>query len=288
VKDLYYYFLFVFVAIFPKLEWLWEGPSAYVPGIDGRKIFDQLTASGFRGPSNFYAELAVPATTDALRALCLCIAVLAAMGMLFNRFFRDARLPAAVVKGLYALAFVTLCAAPLALRSRLEPEAYAASLPLRATLSTAPRPSSAPSSETISPGLTVNYECSFGACGLRAGHGCSAYPNEPFFDKVMLRRDEQRGWWVFDTGVAQLVFRDGDFACVMPQYVHVMSSVRPSTGMYVLAVTLLAGATVMLFASRRASRRKESRSARFRDFAVILLSAWALYPLLPALLTSLS
>jgi hypothetical protein len=41
----------------------------------------------------------------------------------------------------------------------------------------------------------------------------------------------------------------------------------------------------MLVSRRKALRRKDSRGARTREFGVLVLSAWALYPLLPALLT---
>jgi hypothetical protein len=283
--SLFHFFLGVLGVVLPISGWLWDGPSAYVPGIDGSKIFDPLTPLGFRGPTNFYAELSVPAAVDWIRAVCFAVALAAAVALVVNRFFREVRLPAVVGKGLYALALVTVFSSWFALRSRPAPEAYAALLPSRATLSTAKRPDSAPSSETVAPGLTLNYECMYGACGIRAGRGCSVYPNEPAFDRVTLRRDEQRGWWVFDAGHAQLVFRDGDLACVMPQYVHVMSSVRPSRGTYQLAFALIVAATLMLLAARRASARKDSRGVRSREFGVILLSAWALYPMLPALLT---
>ncbi len=184
--------------MFRLWAWLWDGPSAYVPGIDGRKIFDPLTASGFHGPTNSYAELAVPVAPDVIRTV---------------------------------------------------------------------------------------YECLYGACGIRAGQGCSIYPNEPAFERVTLRRDDQRGWWVFDAGHAQVVFRDGDQECVMPQYVHVLGAVRPSTGTYQLAFVLLGAASWMLFSRRRATARGDARAVRLRGLGVILLSAWALYPLLPALLT---
>jgi hypothetical protein len=42
----------------------------------------------------------------------------------------------------------------------------------------------------------------------------------------------------------------------------------------------------MLLAARRASARKDGRGVRSREFGVILLSVWALYPMLPALLTA--
>jgi hypothetical protein len=282
---LFHFLIGVLGVVIPLSDWLWNGPSAYVPGIDGRKIFDPLTPTGFRGPTNSYAELSVPVATDVIRSVCLAVALVAAAALLSNRFFRELRLPALVAKGFYALAVVTAVASWFALRTRPEPETYAASLPERATLSTSVRPSSAPSSETVVPGLTLNYECMYGACGISAGQGCSIYPNEPAFDRVTLRRDEQRGWWVFDAGHAQLVFRDGDHECVTPQYVHVMSSVRPSRGTYQLAFALLVAATLMLVAGRRASAGKESRGVRSREFGVMLLSAWALYPMLPALLT---
>jgi hypothetical protein len=48
---------------------------------------------------------------------------------------------------------------------------------------------------------------------------------------------------------------------------------------------LIVAATLMLLAARRASARKDSRGVRSREFGVLLLSAWALYPMLPALLT---
>lgn len=282
---LFHFILGVLGVVLPLWGWLWDGPSAYVPGIEGRKIFDPLTPTGFRGPTNSYAELSVPVATDVIRTLCLAVALVAAAALLSNRFFREVRLPDVVAKGFYALALVTAFASWFALRTRPEPETYAASLPSRATLSTAMRPSSAPSSETVAPGLTLNFECMYEACRISAGQGCSIYPNEPAFERVTLRRDEQRGWWVFDAGHAQLVFRDGDHACVMPQYVHVMSSVRPSRGTYQLAFALIIAATLMLVAGRRASARKDSRGVRSREFGMILLSAWALYPMLPALLT---
>ena len=281
-----FYFVVAVLGLVGTLSgWLWSGPSAYVGGLDGRKIFDPLTPTGFRGPTNVYAELSVPAVADSLRAVCLGVALAAAVALLVNRFLREVRLPAVVAKGFYALALATAISSWFALRSRPAPEDYAALLPSRATLSTATRPDSAPSSETVAPGLTLNYECLYGACGISAGRGCSVYPNEPAFDRVTLRRDEQRGWWVFDAGHAQLVFRDGDLACVMPHYVHVMSSVRPSRGTYQLAFALIVAATLMLLAARRAAARKDGRGVRSREFGAILLSAWALYPLLPALLT---
>jgi hypothetical protein len=181
------------------------------------------------------------------------------------------------------MTLLTALASWVALRSRPEPEAYAASLPARAQLSTAERPT--PPSETFAPGLRLHYECLYGACGIRAGQGCSIYPNEPAFERVTLRRDEQRGWWVFDAGHAQVVFRDGDQECVMPQYVHVLSSVRPSTDTYQLAFVSIGAASWLLFSRGRASARGDVRAVRLRELGVILLSAWALYPLLPALLT---
>lgn len=277
--------IYLYLGVTFMLDWLWEGPGAYVRGITGRKIFVPQSSTGFQASGNHCVDLAVPVAIDALRTLCLGAAAVAVVGMLLNRSLREVRLPAVVVRGLYVLAVVTVCASLFALRSRPEPWAYAASLPLQTTIATQ-RPRDAPPSETVAPGLTVHFDCIYGPpCGIRAGQGCSAYPNEPVFDRLMLRRDEQRGWWVFDTGSAQLVFRDGDFACINPSYVHVLDAVRPSTGTYVLAIALLALATLMLSAAMRASARKESATARFRGFAVVLLSAWSLYPLLPALLT---
>jgi hypothetical protein len=276
--------IYLYLRVMFMLDWLWDGPGAYVGVVQGAKIWD-LSHTGFRGSGNYYVDLAVPAATDALRALCLGVAALAVLGMLLNQFLRRVRLPAAILKGLYVLALVAVCASLFALRSRPEPWTYAASLPLQTTISTQ-RPRDAPPSETVAPGLTVHFDCIYGPpCGIRAGQGCSAYPNEPAFDQLMVRRDEQRGWWVFDTGSAQLVFRDGDYACISPSYVHVLDAVRPSTGTYVLAIALVALATLMLDAAMRASAREESATARFRGFAVVLCSAWSLYPMLPALLT---
>jgi hypothetical protein len=202
------------------------------------------------------------------------------LGLVFNRFLGAVRFPSLVATATCGATVVVVCGALIALRSRPEPESYAASLPLRATISTK-RPSSAPSSETVAPGLTLHFDCMYWGCGVRAGQGCAAYPNYPAPEKLMLRRDDRRGWWVFDTGEAQLVFRDGDFACVAPRYVHAMTEARPAAGTYALSIALVALATL----ARRASRGAHLRQARSLGFLILICCAWALYPTLPALLT---
>jgi hypothetical protein len=215
-----------------------------------------------------------------MRAVCAGLAVASAAGLVLNRLLGELRLPSLLVTGVYAGALVIVGATLFALRSRPEPERYAASLPLRATISTK-RPASAPPSETVAPGLTLNFDCMDLGCGVRAGQGCAAYPNYPSPEKLMLRRDDRRGWWVFDTGEAQLVFRDEDFECLEPRYVHVMSDVRPAAGAYALSLALIAIATLPW----RAARGAQVRHARSLGFLVLLCCAWALYPMLPALLT---
>jgi hypothetical protein len=279
VKSLYYVLIPLIWVSATAIAWLWDGPLVFVPGIEGRWVFGP-SLTGLPTVTNTFAELSVPTTTAVMRAVCAGVAVASAAGVVLNRFLGELRLPSLLVTGVYAATVVVVGAALFALRSRPEPERYAASLPLRATISTK-RPASAPPSETVAPGLTLNFDCIDLGCGVRAGQGCAAYPNYPSSEKLMLRRDDRRGWWVFDMGEAQLVFRDRHFECLAPRYVHVMSDVRPATGAYVLAFSLIAIATLPW----RASRVAQVRHARSLGFLVFLCCAWALYPMLPALLT---
>jgi hypothetical protein len=80
-------------------------------------------------------------------------------------------------------------------------------------------------------------------------------------------------------------FLTGVLGVVIPLSDWLWNGPSPSRGTYQLAFALITAATPMLVAGRRASARKDSRGVRSREFGVILLSAWALYPMLPALLT---
>jgi hypothetical protein len=91
--SLFYFVVAVLGLVLSVSDWLWNGPSAYVGGLEGRKIFDPLTPTGFRGPTNVYAELPVPAAVDWLRAVCFAVALAAAVALLVNRFSREVRLP---------------------------------------------------------------------------------------------------------------------------------------------------------------------------------------------------
>ncbi len=281
MKTLYFVLIPVFMVILTVIAWLWNGPAAFVPGIPGSWVF-VASPAGLTSSTNSFAEAGVPMLTAVLRSVCAGVAALAALGLVLHRWLGEWRLPSPLVCGIYGVTLAIVCASPVALRSRPPPERYAASLPVHVAIPVT-RPASAPPSETVAPGLTLHFDCLDSRCGVRAGDGCAAYPDYPPPEHWKLRRDERRGWWAFDTGEAQLLFRDGDHACLAPRYVHVMRDVRPATGAYVLAFALVLLATLSALTMRSASAN--ARRARFFGFLALLSCAWALYPALPALLT---
>jgi hypothetical protein len=282
MKDAFYGLIVVVLTVAPIMSWLWQGELAYVPGLEGAWVYGSLPVIG-NSPSNEFAELADSAVIATSRGACFAGALVALVGMMFGGRLGERRVPVGLVRGVYVVTLGVVCCAAIFLRGRPAPADYAASLPVRATISTQ-RASSAARSETVAPGLTLHFDCREGQCGVRAGEGCAAYPNYPGFERLLLRRDEERGLWVFDSGPAQLAFRDGDFACVRLFFVDVIGAVRPSWGAFALAFALLLLATLLLSSASQAS----ARDARLPAFAVVFCCAWALYPALPALLTTLS
>jgi hypothetical protein len=120
VKSLYSVLIPLIWVSATVLVWLWDGPLVFVPGIEGRWVF-QLSPTGLPTVTNTFAELSVPTTTAVMRAVCAGVAVASAAGVVPNRFLGELRLPSLVVTGVYAATLVIVGAALFALRSRPEP-----------------------------------------------------------------------------------------------------------------------------------------------------------------------
>jgi hypothetical protein len=105
VKSLSYVLIPLIWVSATVLAWLWDGPFVFVPGIEGRWVF-QPSPTGLPTVTNAFAELSVPTTTAVMRAVCAGLAVASAAGLVLNRLLGELRLPSLLVTGVYAAALV--------------------------------------------------------------------------------------------------------------------------------------------------------------------------------------